>query len=352
MNIYFLCATQHSNLGDLVINRMLVKELSIYGTVFIDSYGVPDNFKKYIVNNDNNIIDIYEKYGFSLKKGNFLQFLNFARKENLQYFIQSPGPIIHIKNIAKRLYFKLLHWSLIKNNITFLRIGNCVSALLSKGLLPEDYGVKQYYIRSKESVSKMQQMGAANVNYIPDLAYLLDIKESSKDKIVAINFRSVDIEMDTFVIQIREICQYLASTGYKVIFYYQVLRDYAFMKNLYDEVKCPNVEFVEDPIWFDTIDFYKDKVIVISNRLHSLLLGMSYGAIPYALVENNALVAKIRDVFISSFDGKDVLFVSNKITLEKLNQLVDNSQSYRNIAYNIFKNNQELCRSTFEKIFK
>ncbi|WP_373941208.1 hypothetical protein OEG92_15795 [Polaribacter sejongensis] len=37
MKIYFLVATQHDNLGDLLINKMLINEISKYGTVYVDA---------------------------------------------------------------------------------------------------------------------------------------------------------------------------------------------------------------------------------------------------------------------------------------------------------------------------
>ena len=37
-NFYFLCITQPSNLGDLIINKMLVDELCRYGKVYVDAY--------------------------------------------------------------------------------------------------------------------------------------------------------------------------------------------------------------------------------------------------------------------------------------------------------------------------
>lgn len=48
MNSYFICATQPTNLGDLVINKMLVDELCRYGKVFVDAYGLPEEFTKYL----------------------------------------------------------------------------------------------------------------------------------------------------------------------------------------------------------------------------------------------------------------------------------------------------------------
>lgn len=67
MNSYFICATQPTNLGDLVINKMLVDELCRYGKVFVDAYGLPEEFTKYLFENKN-AVDVYDTYHLSVKK--------------------------------------------------------------------------------------------------------------------------------------------------------------------------------------------------------------------------------------------------------------------------------------------
>ena len=53
MNSYFICATQPTNVGDLVINKMLIDELCRYGTVYVDACGLPSDFKNVLLQHAN-----------------------------------------------------------------------------------------------------------------------------------------------------------------------------------------------------------------------------------------------------------------------------------------------------------
>lgn len=66
MNTYFICATQYTNLGDLMINKLLIEELCKYGKVYVDASSVPSSFKKPLLENPNSI-DVFNEYGITVK---------------------------------------------------------------------------------------------------------------------------------------------------------------------------------------------------------------------------------------------------------------------------------------------
>ena len=72
MNTIFICDCQYENLGDLIINKLLVDEFAKYGTVYIDTYNVPENFKAPLLEGQN-LIDLYSNYRITLKNKYKLQ---------------------------------------------------------------------------------------------------------------------------------------------------------------------------------------------------------------------------------------------------------------------------------------
>ena len=82
MNSYFLCISQPTNLGDLIINRMLILELSKYGNVYVDAYNTPVSFRKELFGKSN-IIDMGMCCDFSAKKMQLFRLYKFIKKEDI-----------------------------------------------------------------------------------------------------------------------------------------------------------------------------------------------------------------------------------------------------------------------------
>jgi hypothetical protein len=87
--IYYLLATQHGNMGDLLINKMLIDELTKYGDVYVDCAGVNDKFKEFIFKKKN-VYSANDYFNASLKRISFFKVL-FQMKE-FEYFFRTPGP--------------------------------------------------------------------------------------------------------------------------------------------------------------------------------------------------------------------------------------------------------------------
>src|SRR5690606_19192631 len=82
--------TQYDNLGDLLINKCLVDELSKFGEVFIDSKNVPDEFIEKLLFETKNVRLMREITRFSFKGLGFIR-LPFFRSPFTHLF-KSPGP--------------------------------------------------------------------------------------------------------------------------------------------------------------------------------------------------------------------------------------------------------------------
>lgn len=311
MKSYFLCVTQPTNLGDLVINKMLIDELSQYGDVYIDCKNTPDVFSRYLFESPK-AINLWEKYGVSLKTGNIAKWWWFIKKHSIDLYFSSPGPIGMGKKNAISYYFQVVNKLLSFAHVKRYRVGNCCSQALTEGRTLETKGVEAFYLRSKKTVDQLISKGADNVSYIPDLAYLLKktAQKTEKKKTAILSFREVRKNIEQFEAWLDDVVSTLLNNGYEVEFYYQVKADENFIKNLYSRYNSQGVKLRQDMVWFDSLDYYSDKSIVISNRLHSLLVGSVYGALPYAFVDSNPKTSKVGDVILSSLSNPEKYLAS------------------------------------------
>lgn len=352
MNIYYLCLTQQSNMGDLVINRMLIQELGKYGTVYVDCYGVSKKFKQYLLNSQSTI-DVYEEYGVSLKKAKLIKFAGFIKQFNIRLFVQSPGPIAEPDSFWIKMYLRIVYKWVKMIRIPFYRIGSCCSAIMARKDMLHNCNVSYYFLRAKNTVEYMKSLGYNNVDYIPDLAYLLPTENfTEKKKIAVMNFREIKADLPTFMLWIKDVVSLLISNGYTVELYYQVQKDRTFMQTIFNSLNNYNITFRDDILWFDELNYYADKDLVISNRLHSVLVGASYGVIPIAYIDTDALIAKIKDIFLSSFDGKHSNYITTNSSLDVIKKVLENKEKYRKEISYIFRTNKSICQNTIKSIIE
>lgn len=352
MNFYYLCATQSSNVGDLLINKMLIDELCKYGNVYVDCYNIPNTFKQYILENTR-AVDVYEINSFSLKKGDIIKFFKFAKKTNIHFFTQSPGPLGKLSK-SYSLYFKLISRILKLLKIKYYLIGNCCSKSIAAHEKISINNADNYLVRSDSSVQYLLNLGIKNVQYIPDLAFLYRQKAqiSEKQKIVTLSFREVNIDYSLFLKWIKQILSLLNKNGFHAEFIYQVHKDKEFATKLKSDLcKEPNITFIEEIIWFNKINYYSGKSIVISNRLHSLLLGALHNAIPLAFCDKNIELAKITDVYNTSFKELSDDFLISIDSTNKIENILNNLTYYAEHVRKIVDYNSELCHEKIKQLY-
>ena len=346
MNTYFLVLTQPSNVGDLLINKMLIKELARHGNVYVDCYNCPDDFRDVLFENMDNVIDLWKEYHYTVKRLNFIKFRNILKKKSIKLFTQSPGPFTKIHFLPLRLALNAIHKIVSMVNIPFVRIGNCCSEALAKGEVISESYVDSYYLRSHQSVEYLKKMTDRSVYYFPDLSFLysFDLRKYDKKKIAVFCFREVTGNLDSFISGLKYFVSKLLENGYKIKIAYQVKSDEAFSKYIYSIFKCDKVSYHENLIWYNQLDFYKDVNIVFSNRLHSLLIGAMYGAIPVAFTNSENVVRKISDVFDSSISTISKELLLSETSYKNINSIIIDSDSYRKkLAFHI-QENSRICR--------
>lgn len=306
-NFYFLCITQPSNLGDLIINKMLVDELCRYGKVYVDAYKTPEAFRKELVANQA-AIDLYKEKRITAKRLDFIRLYKLVQKEKIRFYVSSPGPI----EGGNRLYSFVLRLIKLTFRLAGAKaycIGGCASSMISSGKVFKSNGVEHYYMRSQKSVDYINSYYQEKASYIPDLAYLLTFKKEQETntiekraKAILVNFREPKEKPAKFFEWCKQIIGSFVRQGYQVTLYYQVQGDREYVLRLYKETQSLGVSLIDRLVWYEDLQIYEDKSAVVSNRLHSLLVGAAYGAIPVACVSDSKLVSKIQDVLTSSFN--------------------------------------------------
>lgn len=356
INTYFLCKTQYVNVGDLLINKMLINEYSRFGKVYLDCPDAPEDFRKFLFDN-NRIVDVNMKCSFSVSTRKIFRFPSLLRKYNISVFSRSPGPIAgpvkKNNGIIKKIVSYYLHTCLRLSNVKECLVGKCCSAIEARCGKINIVPTTEIYVRSLSGVSYMRSLGFSNVHYIPDLAYLLHfrVQPSEKRKIAIISFRTIKTDKTSFFNWLSEIIDYLLANNYQIEMYHQVKKDKDFMDELYNRFKREGVVLKENLLWYDSFNYYADKDIVISNRLHSLLIGAVYNCIPLAFIDGDPLTNKISDVFCSSLSIPE-RFLSRFEESNKIKKLINDKELIREQLQQDCQKNADLCRSTIESIFE
>lgn len=342
INSYYLCITQPTNVGDLLINKMLVEELCKYGKVYVDAHKTPSDFKNILLENPN-AYDAYAEGMVTIKGPSIIKLYRFFKKNNIKVYTSSPGPLgkgLFIYNLVLGFAEQIAHAA----GVRIYRIGACCSQMISKGEILKKGNIDQLLLRSKESVDYAQKTYEC-CRYIPDLAFLyrkVGISYSKQEK-VAVTFRSCDSHPD-FLEWCRRLVLRFLEKGFTVCLYYQVEGDREFMNLLYASLKdYTTVEYEDKKLWWENLSFYEDKKYIVSNRLHALLLGAVHDAIPVICTNNDNSVTKIKHVFNSSFTGlKENLYLEygNDVCMDAL---INNYAEYRDYIVAGVNRNYNSC---------
>lgn len=359
--IYFLTITQSQNLGDLLINKMLINEIATHSsTIYIDSNNLPDDFEEVLYDhaNSSNVVNIAKEYSISLKGvKHFINALRFIKKENINYLFVSPGPksLTTIYDLKTWVTLFIYQWAKYNNVKTYI-IGADFHFKKKCNKIYNYFAIKfvtDIYLRDKETTSFFQKIGIKNIHYTPDLAFLYNkqIKSiSTKKDTILISFR--DLQTYEFKEQLynslQKIISQLISTELKIVFFYQVKCDYSFNYELYNKLKDKfpsKIYFHKELIWFNDIEkIYNTSYYIISNRLHVLLLGIMHDSIPVAILNSDEETNKIRKIFNGLSLSDNIIDINsstfNNKTLQKVNRItLENlSDKIKNLINNILSN--------------
>lgn len=365
--IYYQTKTKFINTGDALINKALLDTLREYGLLrcncsldipafFIDELGIKES----------------EKISSSSELGFVLDILKQAKKckknGDKVYIVSGLGHNFGgslkkcIRNLITGILFPIYHIYGVKT----IRIGMSIGPITKMLGVTENIRGKfidYYYVRDSKSLELCKEIGIKHAKLCPDMSWIYDKngkREFNKNGDICVNLRAsiLDYENDE---QYRSImlkkCEDLIlkinkDKSKKLIFCYQVeedkefcIRCYNFFKNDYDCI------FVENQLRLnDAESVYSNVKYNISNRMHSLLFGYKFGALPVALIDSNKHT-KISQTFIDNNLDKLIIDIYNESD-DDIHYLVENSDSLCSKLFNVEKNKQEEICHILDSIIK
>jgi len=299
MNIVYILATQYDNLGDLIINKELIRALSKQGNVCVDATKVPKEFADELFNELGGNVN---RLAGSVRTPSFYWEL-LAKKQLCDAVIFPPGA--QVFGVSRKNFMSWAAQLLCIIVLRTLGVKVCCfgvsfnedkqsSLALLKWQLFSHIGV-----RSKKLTEQLRAK-LNNVFYCPDLAMLLDRGEDvdrreSWGKYVVVSVRENIPQFSggnyskTLKEAIKTIVNQLDQFE-TVVILAQVERDCAFMTELNDYLLSSNKKTVILPQALnekEVCGIYSAADYVISNRLHVLLLAIINGAAIVTLTHEN-----------------------------------------------------------------
>ena len=313
--IAFIVATQYDNVGDLLINKCLINELSLHGEVYLDTKNVPSSFKNLLLSDTNNVFELNKISKYSFKGKSFFSLLR--NNPGITHIFKSPGPFgthgdkkVFLKTLVIGLIYKLFKLKGVKSYL----VGNDIH--YEKDM--DRFCVKffsqntgQMLCRSHNNLEALKNIGLKNVDYIPDMCFGLTPvihRDHSFKKHIGVSFRKLEDNSyhQEIIIAIKNVLN--ADPQVKITFFYQVERDATYNKELYSLFNShENVFFNDSCLEWEDLSIYNSFDYTLSNRLHVLLLGVVHQVIPIALLNNDTKTQKINDIF-NSVGMSELLF--------------------------------------------
>lgn len=316
---FFSPKTQFENAGDALINRELIDLASRNGNVVVDFSRCPDDFSESIRVKNHRIA--YFGRGYFC----FIFFVLINRLKGLEcYYYLSPGGYVgelSSVDFLKQLLISLVYLVFYVFGVKLCWVGSSFESLGWKARLV--YGFRSYLcysflVRDEESLSYLATKRFKRAVCSTDLAFNMELKDlSGGQKRVVYSFRvdqcSRQLEDVKYLIEEHMIS--LDAEQCEFVFYAQVERDYLPMKNLASEFsnKYPFLNIVEIGV-FDIRDcekYFKSNDLVVTNRLHVLLVALSCSSsiIPCVdAVSNQKIIGLWRSMI-----GEDPCFIKDGV---------------------------------------
>lgn len=346
--VFINVSSNYDNLGDLIINKCLIDEISIYKKVYLDTFGVPENFSKYLYE-DKSISNSNKDFKIGAKnyKHLVLLLLNINR-HNIKKYVSTPGPI-SIRNSFKTISIIFIYYLLRFQKVKMFSFGKDISVSNNYMWYLYRNVYSDIYVRSIEN-SRYLNQNNDYVKYMPDLAFLAQNTNKDnnlkKNKACGVSIRYTTPDEFEYMVSVL---QYLIKNDWSIHVFYQVEADKEISYELYKRINCNSVTYNSKCLWFNDMDYYKNKKVIISNRLHVLIVGMKYSAIPVPVLGTLESGNKVRRIFESLGLDKNILYVNDYKSENKLGKIVCQCNNKIREIYN--RQNQSL-KETFRDIFQ
>lgn len=360
MKMFYLAFTNKGNVGDLLITKFQIDEYAKYGEVYVDCHGMPDDFHKVIFETGSpNIKDFEAEFGCTYRSKKILKVISILNKQHFTHFCSSPGPRETLSFPLKKLVFKLMGAILpaifMSRHIKKYSLGVDVNYTSRSffGWLNTLYFARLDIIgiRSETNLERVKNH-LHNVVYVPDMAFLYPMfDEASYVKIkkrIAMSFRNID-DIGQLLSVLKSIGMLASKGNFEIDVIYQVDEDKVLCEQLTKEINKLNVRFIESPVDYFSLDRYKNYDIVVSNRLHVLLMAAMNGAYPFALISDSPNEHKIQDILGSVFGNNHVVHI-NKYQEDQFDRVMNDINGLKNDVCKKVKEQRTLCTQIIREL--
>lgn len=311
--ILYPARIENNNLGDVLINSLLVRELSKNAKVYLK--GMPSNDFLELLTHENPFSSNIKVLDFNtsttaIYKISVLKFLALS-KERIDYSFETPGHLLkrnqplksfikYFFDVWKVLVYRAFGVKYIMMGVTLgpFRTGEWrLMSLINK--------LSHFTIvRDKVNFKSLKDRGF-NVQYLPDLAYLLhkntvtehyaSLRESF-DVIVSLrgNIHGKQLDADYLRQQILKVGSLISNKPEynKILISYQVEADEESSLIVFDSLikEYPNKNIRLETVQLDfanAVSVYSNAGIIITNRLHVYLFGLCLGTKAVITTEEN-----------------------------------------------------------------
>ncbi len=361
MKMFYSAYTCQGNTGDLLITKFQIEEYAKYGEVYVDCHGIPDNFCQVIFDTKSSNIKNFEKeYGCSYRSINIFKVLYTLNKDHFTHFCGSPGPKVSLKRPLKKLVFKLFgalipEW-ILNSHIKKFAIGVDVKYNQNNTFSRLNHWYfNRYDVIGLRSMTNYLSLKPSfkNVKYVPDMAFLYPFSNTNsfldEKKRIAFSFRKVD-DRDTLVKILLRMIRVATAKGFSMEVIYQVEEDKSFCEQILQELKCQSVSPFIRQIDFYSLNVYQQYDMVVSNRLHVLLMAAMNGALPYALISHDSKENKIKDLIDTVLSNPSVNYL-DKCEKDAFDTIIDNLIELKTVLFQDVNKQRQLCVKAFEELF-
>lgn len=363
--IYLLPAVQYNNTGDILINKVLIEELRLYGDLIINDKGFPTWFFEELGVSEN------EKFSHHYKE-DFFNAIKLSMRDNAEishFLVIHPGhtsrqgwktSILSDHGIIKTLQYLYLK----QRGLKFLRFGFSIGPFDTFNTFSESFYTRafSYYgVRDSKSLKLAKNAYFKKPQLMPDLAwrYTFDNENDKKTNDIILSFRSGSFGTthvsENIVPIIAELKTIISSfnQNYVIKVVYQVLFDKQGAVEIYEALISAdlNVEIINEKLNLpEASELYKNAKFIISNRLHVVLLGLVQGTPAFPLVRKDHN-QKIINIFTDNNLDDYLLYIGDTLNNEKKIERILDKKEEQNKLKNLIAENSTKVEKVFQSVF-
>lgn len=366
---YFLYnpVTQYDNTGDLLINTSLVALLRKHGQVIIDDHDKPETFISALTSAEDQRLSAITQ----LRLFDFVESRLRQPGQGTYFLVFVPGDLSVVgfgRALSRVRFFYRRLRKLRQLGCRFLRLGISLNTFDFPNMVAESLyssAFTAYGLRDRQSLALAQRYRFAHARYFPDLAWAYPQqtaheKPPAHSRYLLLSFRASHAgtrhDHDYFAHiknQLSALLKHPDFHGYRMIVSYQVKYDREASRELADLFADTfDVEFVDELLSLEkALQLYRKVDLMLSNRLHVLLLGKICQtlAIPVINPEDNKKIAGIyrdNDLYHTVLDYR----MAAPRLREQLNTLRQQRDTLLQQAQQVIARNAEIIKNEITDI--